>query len=191
MDVHRAARIGSAGHGGQILVSQTTRDLVATDVAPEITLIDLGEHQLKDLPEPERLYQVATSGLDPHFPALRTDQGRLGNLPRQLTTFVGREREAAQGRALLGSAPLVTLTGPGGVGKTRLGLHIAAEAAAEFRDGAWLVELGAVVEGTLVASSVAATLGIIEQPGRPTQASIEIMSGPGTCCSSSTTASIS
>ena len=172
IDVHRAARIGSAGHGGQILVSQTTRDLVATDLSPEITFIDLGEHHLKDLPEPERLYQVATSGLDPHFPALRTDQGRLGNLPRQLTTFVGRERETAEGLALLEAAPLVTLTGPGGVGKTRLALRIAGEVSPPFEDGAWLVELGSVVEGAFVALTVAATLGVVEQPGRSALASV-------------------
>ncbi|MFI5291752.1 MAG: ATP-binding protein, partial [Candidatus Limnocylindrales bacterium] len=172
LDVHRAARIGAVGHGGQVLVSQTTRDLAVGELDADIGFADLGEHQLKDLPGSQHLYQVVADGLAGRFADLRTVAAATGNLPRQLTTFVGRDAQLASGRALLTTSALVTLTGPGGVGKTRLAVRLAAELADGYEDGAWLVELGALTEPALVATAVADTLGIMEQPGRPLASSI-------------------
>jgi predicted ATPase/class 3 adenylate cyclase len=172
LDVHRAARIGGVGHGGQILVSQTTHDLVAGDLAGTVDFLDMGEHRLKDMPGPERLYQVVAPGLAAKFPELRTIEAVRGNLPRQLTTFIGRETEVAAARHLLDGAPLLTLTGPGGVGKTRLAVRLATDLVDGFDDGAWLVELGSMTDPSLVTTAVATVLGVTEQPGRPISASI-------------------
>lgn len=167
LDVHRAARICAAGHGGQILVSQTARDLIGRELPTGVILIDLGERRLKDLAEPQRLFQAVAEGLPADFPPLLTMDARPNNLPRQLTSFVGRERELSEARAILASAPLLTLTGPGGVGKTRLSLEIALELLDEFEDGVWVVELGTLTDDGLVLQSIAAALGVTEQPGRP------------------------
>lgn len=162
MDVHRAARIAGCGHGGQILISQTSRDLVAHELATDTSLLDLGEHWLKDLAQPEHLYQVAADGLLPAFPALRSLVTLPNNLPRHLSTFVGRRRELDDARDLLVESPLLTLTGPGGVGKTRLAVQLAAEMLERFADGAWMVELETLSDEALVAQSVAAALSISE-----------------------------
>jgi len=167
IDVHRAARISSAGHGGQILLSQTTRDLVGDDAHGDIRLVDLGEHQLKDLPAPERLYQVVVEGLLRDFPALRSIDARPNNLPRQLTSFIGRQNEISEIKRILGSAPLLTLTGPGGVGKTRLALEIGGDLLEDFDGGAWFVELAALSDPAFVLQAVASSLGVGEEPGRP------------------------
>ncbi len=167
LDVHRAARIMAAGHGGQILLSQTTRDLAGADLPDEVGLVDLGEHQLKDLPAPERLYQVNAPGLQHDFPPLRSIDSRPNNLPRQLTTFVGREREIRQAKGMLASAPLVTFTGPGGVGKTRLALEIADELLDDFPEGMWFVDLGPLTDPTFVAPAIANALGVMHAPGQP------------------------
>lgn len=166
LDVHRAARISAAGHGGQILVSRTTRDLVADDLPPEVDLLDLGEHRLKDLATSHRLFQVLAPGLPREFSALRSLDARPNNLPRQLTSFVGREQELADGKAMLIAGPLVTLTGPGGVGKTRLALELAAEVLDSFDDGAWVVFLASLTDPAFVLQEVATTMGAVEQPGR-------------------------
>ncbi|HEY5488348.1 MAG TPA: tetratricopeptide repeat protein, partial [Candidatus Limnocylindrales bacterium] len=166
IDVHRAARICNAGHGGQILLSRTARDLAGRELPSGVSLIDLGEHRLKDLIEPQQLFQVVVEGMPATFPPLRTLDDRQTNLPRRLSTFVGRELEIAQGRALLSSSPLVTLTGPGGVGKTTLALQIASAMIDELPDGVWVVELGNVTEEGLVLPSVAAGVRVGEQPGR-------------------------
>lgn len=148
IDVHRAARIADAGHGGQILVSQATRDLAASS-----QLRDLGEHRLKDLAAPERLYQVG----DEEFPPLKSlDQT---NLPVQPTPFVGRERELADVLALLETHRLVTLTGPGGSGKTRLALQVAAESVESFGDGVWFISLAAVRDPQLIEPTIARVIG--------------------------------
>ncbi len=167
IDVHRTARISAAGHGGQILLSRTARDLIGRELPAGVTLLDLGEHRLKDLAEPEHLFQVIAEGLPLDFPPLRTLDDRPTNLPRRLSTFVGRERELAEGRELLAASPLVTLTGPGGVGKTRLALQIALAMLDDLPDGVWLAELGNVTDEGLVLQAVAEALKVNEQPGRP------------------------
>ena len=158
IDVHRASRISSAGHGGQILLSRTARDLAGRELPAGVSLRDLGEHRLKDIAEPQQLFQVVAPGLPEAFPALRTLDDRPTNLPRRLSSFVGREQEIAQGRELFESAPLVTLTGPGGVGKTTLAMQIAAGMLDDLPDGVWLAELGNVSEEGMVLSTVAAAL---------------------------------
>jgi len=167
IDVHRAARICAAGHGGQIVVSATTRNLVGDDLPGEIGFIDLGEHQLKDLPAPERLFQVVAAGLTREFPPLRSLDSRPNNLPRQLTTFVGRQREIDEAKRILASSPLLTLTGPGGVGKTRLAIEIAGELLDEFHEGMWFVDLGPLTDPSFVVPAIASALGVMHAAGRP------------------------
>jgi predicted ATPase/class 3 adenylate cyclase len=166
LDVHRAARICAAAHGGQILLSQTTRELVVDDLPEGISLRDLGEHRLKDLAYPRRLFQVEVADLPADFPPLKTLSVLPNNLPVQLTSFVGREREKAEVKRILSTTRLLTLAGIGGVGKTRLALEVAAEASGDFRDGVWLVELAPLADPLLVPQALTSALGIPEQPGR-------------------------
>ena len=172
IDVHRAARICAAGHGGQLLLSQTTHDLVAGELPPDVTLRDLGEHRLRDLAGQQRLFQVVVADLPSEFPPLRSVDSHPNNLPRQLTSFVGRERQLAEAKRLLASSPLLTLTGPGGVGKTRIALQLAEELLGELQDGAWLVDLGVLTDPDYLATAVGSALGLAEQPGRPLLATI-------------------
>src|SRR3954452_804570 len=162
MDVHRAARIASAGHGAQTLLSGVTRDLVAADLPKGCVLTDLGEHWLKDLAQAEHLYQLNVDGLPHAFPPLKSLVTLPNNLPRHLNTFVGRREDVAEVRQLTTESPLVTLTGPGGVGKTRLCLQVAAEVLDNFSDGAWLVELESLRDASLVPQQNAVALGIAE-----------------------------
>jgi predicted ATPase/class 3 adenylate cyclase len=162
MDVHRAARIAAAGHGGQVLASQTTRELVADELGSDVSLVDLGEHWLKDLTHPEHLFQLSAKGLPAAFPPLRSLVTLPNNLPRHLSSFIGRRRDLDEARELLAEAPLLTLTGSGGVGKTRLAVQLAAELLDTFEDGAWMVELETLSEEQLLAQTVAAALGISE-----------------------------
>ena len=166
LDVHRAARICSAGHGGQILLSDAVSGLAARDLPPGVSLRDLGTHRLKDLREPEHLLQVVHPDLRTDFPPLRSLDALPNNLPVQLTSFIGREREKAEVTRLLSTARFITLTGSGGAGKTRLALQVAAEALEEFPDGIWLVELAALSDPGLVPNAVASAFGVLEQPGR-------------------------
>jgi predicted ATPase len=151
IDVHRAARIAAAGHGGQILVSQSTRDLAGSD-----SLRDLGEHRLKDLTAPERIYQLGEERFGPLKTLHQT------NLPVQPTALVGRERELAEVLLLIRASRLVTLTGAGGSGKTRLALHAAAELVEEFKDGIWFVALAALRDPELALATIASTIGAKE-----------------------------
>lgn len=171
LDVHRAARIMSAAHGGQILLSQTTHDL-ARDLPPDVSLTDLGEHSLKDLPAPEHLYQVVAPELGRDFPPLRSMESRPNNLPRQLTTFVGREPEIAEAKRMLASAPLLTLTGPGGVGKTRLAIEIAGELLDEFDEGIWFIDLGVLTDPDFVVPAIASAMGVMPAPGQAILATV-------------------
>jgi predicted ATPase/class 3 adenylate cyclase len=166
LDVNRAARIAAAAHGGQVLVSDATRALVERSLPPGTRLQDLGQHRLRDLLQPERLHQVVIEGLEQDFPPPRTLDARPHNLPAQLTRFIGRDDEIARIRELLAGDRLVTLTGAGGTGKTRLGLQVAAEALAEFREGAFFVDLSALTDAELVPDEIAGVLRIRPEPGR-------------------------
>ncbi len=164
-DVHRAARVGAAGHGCQIVVSSSTRALIGDEPIPGVTVRDLGEHRLKDL-RPERLGDLLVTGLASEFPPLRTVDRRAGNLPPQLTSLVGRERELASLTTLLDGTRLLTLTGPGGVGKTRLSIALAAAVAERFPDGVFFVALEPIADPALVAATIARTIGILESGSR-------------------------
>ena len=167
MDVHRAARIAAAAHGGQIVVSDVTCGLVTRDLPQGVSLRDLGEHWLKDLAHPHRLFQAVAPDLPTDFPALRSLDALPHNLPVQLTSFVGREHEMAEIRRHLGSARLLTLTGTGGCGKTRLAIQVASDLVDEYEDGVWLVEMEALSDPFLVPTAVTSVLGLREEPGRP------------------------
>jgi predicted ATPase/class 3 adenylate cyclase len=171
LDVHRAARIMAAGHGGQVLLSQTTRDLVG-ETAP---VRDLGEHRLKDLSSGQRLYQLVTDHGSMEFPALKTLENRPTNLPVQPTALIGRERELTDVQMLLRRQQirLVTLTGTGGTGKTRLALQVAASLVEEFPSGVFFVSLAPVRDPELVVATVAQTLGVREQAGEPLDTTLQ------------------
>jgi predicted ATPase/class 3 adenylate cyclase len=159
-------RIMSAGHGGQILLSGATRELVR-DVLPENTeLLDVGEKRLKDLLRPEHLYQLNILELPSTFPPLKTLDAFLNNLPTQLTTFIGRENEIAEVKQELESHHLVTLTGSGGTGKTRLSLQVAAELLEKFDHGVWFVELAPLTDPDLIPQTILSTIGVQEQQGK-------------------------
>ncbi len=169
LDVHRGARVAAVAHGGQVLVSETAAALVREALPPGAGLIDLGAHRLKDLGRPEQIFQLCAPGLQTEFPPLRSlgNPALLNNLPTQLAGFIGRDREQAEVRALVESSRLVTLTGAGGAGKTRLGLQVAAELLDGSGDGVWLVELATVTDEGSVAAAIGETLRIAAQPGRP------------------------
>jgi len=170
LDVHRAARIAALGHGGQVLLSDATRALTANDLPPGVSTRSLGAHLLRDLERPEPLHQLVIDGLPSDFPPLAASDALAGNLPRRLTTFVGRDRELESLERLLDDSPIVTITGPGGTGKTRLALELARRRAAAFRDGTWLVRLEGVEDPGLVLDTIAATFGLVESRGAsPTQ----------------------
>jgi predicted ATPase/class 3 adenylate cyclase len=163
--VNRTARIMAVAHGGQVIVSRAVVDRVADRLPPQVALRDLGTVRLKDLARPERVYQVIHPQLRQDFPALRSLEATPNNLPQQITSFVGREREVADIQRLLASGRLLTLVGPGGIGKTRLALHAAAHVLDGYSDGVWFVELAAIGTPTLVPREVAQVLGIREEVG--------------------------
>src|SRR5215467_6252558 len=169
LDVHRAARIMSCAHGGQILLSPTTRALIEHDLPTGVSLRELGAHRLKDLQHPLQLFQLVTPDLPAHFPPLRTLDLHPNNLPIQLTSFIGREKDVAQVAHLLlrDGVRLLTLTGPGGIGKTRLGLQVAAELSEQFADGVFFVNLAPISDPALVLPTIAQTLGVQESTTRP------------------------
>lgn len=164
-DVHRAARVEAAAHGGQVLLSEAATAAVDGRLPGGLSTRSLGPHRLKDL-RPERLAQLLVDGLPADFPPIRSLDARPNNLPTQLTAFIGRERELADVRSLLDASRLVTLTGPGGTGKTRLALQVAAAASHAFPDGTWFVPLAPITDATLVPSAIASAIGLAEQPGR-------------------------
>jgi predicted ATPase/DNA-binding SARP family transcriptional activator len=165
IDVHRAARICDAAHGGQILLSATTRELVMDDLPEGVGLRDLGEHRLKDLTRPSRLFQVTAADLPADFPPPRSLDRHPNNLPVQLTSFVGRDREITDVKERLMSVRLVTLTGPGGVGKTRLALEVGARVLEAFPDGVWFADLSSLTDAALIPQVVASVFGVHELSG--------------------------
>ncbi len=169
LDVHRAARLAAVGHGGQVLFSESAATLVRDALPPGAALADLGVHRLKDLGRPEHIFQLKAVGLRADFPPLRSlgNPALANNLPAQLATFIGRDTELAEVRSLVESSRLVTLTGAGGSGKTRLALQVAAELLDGTGDGVWLVELAAVTDSQAVPSAIADALGIAGKSGRP------------------------
>ncbi len=169
LDVHLAARIAATAHGGQVVLSEATRLLVASRLPGDLSLRDLGIHRLKDIEEPERIYQLVAAELQERFPPLKSlgppaptvgISGGVRGFPAVLTSFVGRARELDEVAELLNRHRLVTVTGPGGVGKTRLAGEVARRVADRFADGVWLAELAGVTDPDLVPAAVATSLGI-------------------------------
>jgi predicted ATPase len=165
--LNRAARVMGAGHGGQILVAESTAGLLSG-----VDLLDLGPRRLRDVPVPVGLFQVRAAGLREEFPALRALDASPGNLRAATTSLIGRESEVAELQAAVKAHRLVTLTGVGGVGKTRLALEIAGQLADEFPDGVWFFELAAVTDPTAIPDAMAAVLGITQQPGKTVSESV-------------------
>ncbi|MGH3755960.1 MAG: ATP-binding protein [Pseudonocardiaceae bacterium] len=165
--VIRCAQLRAVAHGGQTVLSGATRDVVADRLPDRVTLRDLGSHRLKDLGRPERVWQLCHPDLMNDFPPLRSLDAVVNNLPTQLTSFVGRDVELAEMGRAFEAAQLVTLTGAGGCGKTRLALHAVAEVAQRHPDGVWWVELASVSAVEFVPYVVARTFGLVEEEGRP------------------------
>src|SRR3954452_14476600 len=165
--LNRAARVMAAGHGGQILVADSTAGLLSG-----VDLLDLGPRRLRDLPNPIMMFQVRAPGLREDFPPLRSVDSNSGNLRPAITRLIGRDTQVSDVQAALRSHRLVTLTGVGGVGKTRLALAVATQMANEFVDGVWLFELAAVVDPSAVPDAIAAVLGITQQPGKSVSESV-------------------
>ena len=163
--LNRAARIMSAGHGGQVLLSSVTAELAREHLPPGVGLLDLGEHRLRDLNRQEHLFQILASDLLSEFPPLNSLNTLPNNLPPPLTSFIGREREMQDVRRLLDSARLLTLIGPGGTGKTRLSLQLAMGQLSEFRDGVWLVELASLSNPAYILTAIASVLELHEVQG--------------------------
>ena len=165
--LNRLSRLLAVAHGGQIVLSDAARALIGHDAPTSVTLRDLGEYRLRDLLEPEHIWQALASGLQSSFPSLRTLERLETNLPMQLTTLVGRDAEIAHLSAMIEreGARLVTLTGPGGSGKTRLALAVAAEALDAFPDGVWFVDLASLTDPALVLPGIASIIGVRETAG--------------------------
>ena len=170
--VNRVARLMSIGHGGQILLSGVTADLARSDLPTATTLSNLGLHRLKDLTEPEHVWQLAITGLPAEFPPLRSLDTIPNNLPIQPTSFRGREHDLEEVKSLLGQHKLLTLFGAGGVGKTRLALQVGAEVLDHYPDGVWLADFAAITDAELVASVIAKALGMTQAEGRRVDESI-------------------
>jgi len=173
--VNRVARLLSAGHGGQVLLSLTAQELVRDQLPPDAELRELGEHRLKDLFRPERVFQLVAPDLPVEFPSLMTLGRYPNNLPLQLTPLIGREREIDEVCRRLRSPEVrvLTLTGPGGAGKTRLALQTGADLLEEFEDGVFFVALAAIADPELVPSAIAGSLGLKESAGQPLEESLE------------------
>ncbi|MGZ8786202.1 MAG: ATP-binding protein, partial [Acidimicrobiia bacterium] len=178
IDVHRGARIAAAGHGGQILVSSSTARLVGG--RQNFSLVDLGRHRLKDFPSDDHIYQVAADGLMERFPPLRSLDAARTNLLDKASSFIGRAQEVTEVAQLLRSHRLVTLTGPGGTGKTRLAIQIGRNLIPEYADGVWMVALAPVRTDEAVAQACLDALGLHEQPGRSLEETFIEYLAPGT-----------
>ncbi|CAG0961081.1 partial Putative HTH-type transcriptional regulator, partial [Anaerolineae bacterium] len=165
--LNRAARIMSAGHGGQILVSDVVAQVAREHLVADVSFIELGEHYLKGIVQSEKIHQVVASDLQRGFPPLNTIPAATNNLPQQLTSFIGRERELREASEKLTSARLLTLIGPGGTGKTRLSLQLGIEMLPNFTDGVWFIELAPLADPALILQTIASVLGVRAQAGMP------------------------
>jgi predicted ATPase/class 3 adenylate cyclase len=172
--LNRVARVMSAGHGGQILVSQAVAELARGALPTGVSLKDLGDFRMKGLSQPEHLYQVVTPDLPQDFPPLATQDYHPNNLPIQITAFVGRKKEVTQAKGDLAQSRLVTITGPGGVGKTRLALQVAGDVLDDYPGGVWYVELAHLQDPALIPQAVAKAIGMREQEGHPV---LEVLAG--------------
>src|SRR6266540_4297824 len=166
VDVHRAARICAAAYPGQVLLSNETRVMVERQMPQDISLRELGKYRLKDLNESEHLYQLVIADLPSDFPPLKSLEIMPNNLPIQLTSFIGREHEIEEIKHLLGSARLITLTGAGGTGKTRLAIEVVKRTGDQYPDGVWLIDFVVLPESNLILQAISATLGVREEPKR-------------------------
>ncbi|HVE95087.1 MAG TPA: adenylate/guanylate cyclase domain-containing protein, partial [Acidimicrobiales bacterium] len=164
--INRCARIRDLGHGGQVLLSRSTHDLVVDRLPCDASVREMGTHRLRDLARPEMIFQLCHPELDAEFPPLRSLDATPNNLPAQLTSFIGRDDELVQLGKLIAETRLLTVTGAGGCGKTRLALHAAADAIDAYPDGEWFVDLAPLSDPELVVPTLAAVLGIKETPGR-------------------------
>ena len=162
-----AQRLVSAGHGGQTLLSESTENLLRGHLPKDISLLNLGEHKFKNILQPVRVFQVIAPDSQKEFPALRAQDVLLNNLPVQLTSFIGREKEIADVIGLLGKSRLVTLTGAGGTGKTRLSIQVAKELLDQYPDGVWMVELASILDPLLIPRTIAVAIGLRDEPHRP------------------------
>src|SRR5215213_8136222 len=180
--LNRLARLLAAGAGGQILLTEATRQLVRDLSSTELPLrlVDLGEHRLRDLSDVEHVFQLTAPGLPADFPPLKSQDRQNHNLPPQLTPFIGREALAAEIRDRLKQPGirLLTLTGPGGAGKTRLALHVAAELVGDYADGVWFVPLAPVASAGMVASTIVGALGIRESSTGSVEATLRAFLRP-------------
>jgi predicted ATPase/class 3 adenylate cyclase len=172
--VNRCARLRAEAHGGQVLLSQTTADLVRDVLPDHAGLQDLGEHRLHDLLRADRVYQLVQPRVPADFPPLRSLDRLLNNVPHHLTSFVGREQELVEVGHLLARHRLLTLTGAGGCGKTRLAVQVAAEIVDRYPDGIWFVDLASLTDPDLVPQAVAWVLDVREQPGQPILTSLVV-----------------
>jgi predicted ATPase len=165
--VNRVSRLLSIGYGGQILISAATADLAQGELAPHLSLRDLGSHRLKDLAQPEQVYQLIAPELQQKFFPLRSLDTLPNNLPLQLTQLIGRETDVSEITPLLGKTRLLTLVGAGGIGKTRLALQAGAEVLDQYPDGVWVADFGAISDADIIAEVVAQIFAVTLQPGRP------------------------
>jgi predicted ATPase/class 3 adenylate cyclase len=170
--LNRAARLMACGYGGQILLSSATAALVSGELPPGIDCVNLGTHRLRDLAEPETIFQLCAPELQRDFPPPRTLDFRPNNLPLELSSFVGRDAELAELHDLILRARLVTIAGPGGIGKTRLALHAASDLLDDFHDGVWFVRLAPTSDANLIPQAIAAALGISEAAAEPIESTL-------------------
>lgn len=166
--LNRATRLLSASHGGQVLLSHTTQALIGDNLPDSVSLRDLGQHRLKDLVHPEQIYQLRHPTLPDNFPPIKSLSTHPNNLPQQLTSFIGREKELAEIKEQLTTTRLLSLTGSGGSGKTRLSLQLAADSLELYPDGVWLIELAPLADPTFIPRAVADVLSVRESPGQST-----------------------
>jgi predicted ATPase/class 3 adenylate cyclase len=171
--VNRVARLTSIAHGSQILISAATRELVKEEIADDVTLLDLGAHRLKDLTNPEHVWQVTTANLPAEFPPLLSLDSKPNNLPMQVTTFVGRERDLQELRSHVDEHRLVTLFGAGGVGKTRMAVQLGADLLDRFPDGVWVADFSRISDRELTTSVVAQAIGISRLDGAQVGESVQ------------------